>query len=163
MARVENGGRQFLSLRFKDSSLIAIFQRRRGRRTGRYRALIKISASILDNTKKDINKTSRDPSFLDFSFLFFFFWLRGRRSESKERTMSREESCDLLNKRFFSIESWLITCRSMCLMQCRSGITRVTLRDILLRESSDFLNGFVCRLDVDFFTRRSDVEWRINF
>lgn len=83
VARVENGGRQFLSLRSKDSSLVVIFQRRR-RKAGKYRVLVKISASILDN-KKDINKTSRDlfPR-LFFSFFSFFSRLRGRRSESEE-------------------------------------------------------------------------------
>ena len=59
------------------------------------RACKNISPSILDNIKKDINKTSSLDFSFSFFFLFLFFsWLRGRRSESEEsRTMSlREES-----------------------------------------------------------------------
>lgn len=92
VARVENGGRQFLSLRSKDSSLIVIFQRRR-RKAGKYRVLVKISASILDNRKILIKR--HEISFLDFSFLFFLSFLGcvEEEAKAKSRTMSREESC----------------------------------------------------------------------
>lgn len=88
VARVENGGRQFLFLRSKKHSSPSSRYFRGDEEVSR--ACKNISPSILNNIKKDINKTSS----LDFSFSFFFSWLRGRRSESEEsRTMSlREES-----------------------------------------------------------------------
>lgn len=122
--RVENGGCQFLFLRSKDSRRVVAmpwyFGGYRTKRTRGYRGGCAYkNVDFLDDTKKNINKTSRRRGSGFFFLPRFFFFLvtlvEGEEAKGK-RCRAGGKSRDLLNKRFFSIElSWLITCRTMCI------------------------------------------------